>query len=202
MGWGRGAKSARQLMTARDVKLCRKFERYVSFQQRESCCNSGTLRRDLVASVRPTTRPNSLLPRDRPLPFVTVKAAKVLGPWKLSRVGDVLELKEVGPMGSFAILVKREQPLIEVIIESAEKRTMESNNRFEPQPRIGPLSQVACGNSSIRDCCCKWGADERRMLHFRGNWDVQEACGVKWRNGLVYLTVAGVVAIFTHLPSC
>jgi hypothetical protein len=64
---------------------------------------------------------------DRWLP-ITVKpaAAKVLGPWKLSRVGDVLELKEVWPYGRLRILVKREQPSIEVIIESAEKRTMES----------------------------------------------------------------------------
>ena len=56
---------------------------------------------------------------DRWLP-VTVKpaAAKVLGPWKLSRVGDVLELKEVWPYGRLCILVKRDQPLTEVIIEA------------------------------------------------------------------------------------
>jgi hypothetical protein len=64
---------------------------------------------------------------DRWLP-VTVKpaAAKILGPWKLSRVGDVLELKEVWPYGRLCILVSREQPLTEVSIEAAEKRTMES----------------------------------------------------------------------------
>ena len=50
---------------------------------------------------------------------VTVKpaAAKILGPWKLSRVGDVLELNEVWPYGRLGILVNREQPLIEVTIE-------------------------------------------------------------------------------------
>ena len=79
---------------------------------------------------------------DRWLP-VTVKpaAAKVLGPWKLSRVGDVLELKEVWPYGRLGILVNREQPFIEVTIDLAEKGPWRANNRFEPQPRIGP-SQV------------------------------------------------------------
>ena len=44
---------------------------------------------------------------DRWLP-VTVKpaAAKVLGPWKLSRVGDVLELREVWPYGQLRNLSK------------------------------------------------------------------------------------------------
>ena len=45
---------------------------------------------------------------DRWLP-VTVKpaAAKVLGPWKISRVGDVLELKDCWPYGRLSSVAVR-----------------------------------------------------------------------------------------------